>query len=166
MVQETGWLVKRQRRTRSALGAVAVVLVLVGSAAFLWIDHRNDGEVTAAERGNLTPDQYAAAVKIARSDLARYRGTVTAAAAMLVKAPPTGCNPAGRLLVVQVIGHFNVQVSFADGAPDGPDVRIIERANPADNIVCSSGVSFGRFKPPAAWANLLPGLAASLLPAL
>ena len=158
MVKDTGLLVKSRRRMGLALGAVVVALVLAVSAAFLWIDHHNDGKVSAADRGNLTSDQYAAAVKIARTDLARYRGTVTAAAATLVKARPTGCNPAGTLLVVQVIGHFNVTVSFFDGAPEGPDVRFIERADPADNIVCSSGVSFGRFKRPPGWANLLPAL--------
>jgi len=139
-----------------ALGAVVVAaLVLVASAGLLWIDHHNDGNVSPSD-GRLTPGQYAAAVNVARTEIAQTHGKVSAAVATMVKARPTDCNAEG-MLVVQLVRDLN----FNAGAPEpptGPDQWVTIRANPADGQACSSGVGLGRFKAPAGAANLLPAL--------
>jgi hypothetical protein len=166
VVEETGWPVESRQRKRLALsGLVVLVLVLVASAGWVWTDHRNDTKVTAAYRGHLTPSQYAAAVEVARHAVAHLDGTVTAAVATLVKARPADCNEHGMLLV-QVVGHFNLAVTVSPGAHYGPDQWVVARANPADAVVCSGGVSLGKFKAPPGAANLLPAVAANMLPAL
>lgn len=130
----------------------AVALVLAGSWG--WIDHRS-AKVSAADRGRLTPDQYAAAVQVVRTESAQSHGKVTAAFATMARSNKTDCN-SSRTLLVQVLG-LDVNVSPSPG-DTGPDQWLVVRANPTDAFPCVVGVSIGKFKAPPGAANLLPGL--------
>ena len=127
-----------------ALGAVVVAaLVLVASAGLLWIDHHNDGNVSPSD-GRLTPSQYAAAVNVARTEIAQTHGKVSAAVATMVKARPTDCNAEG-MLVVQLVRDISTSTlalrnhrrGQTNGSRSGRTRRMAKRARPASALADS-----------------------------
>lgn len=157
----------RHARPRPALAvsaAIVVVLAVATVAIVIRLSHRHGDEATATDRGLLTSQEYATAVRLARSEIAKDHATVSSAVATLVSGRvrqpnlATGCT-SGRLLVVTLVGDFpEITVSPAPGSPTGPDMWVTLKADPATGVACLEGVGVGQFKTPAGSANLSPAL--------
>jgi hypothetical protein len=118
-----------------------------------------------ADYGPLSAEQYAAAVRIARADLAHDHGKLTSATAIVTKgrvkqSDGHGACTSGRVLKVQLIGHFrHLAVSVAPGRPTGPDQAVVSVADAATGRACIVGVRLGHLSPYRHGADLLPALA-------
>jgi hypothetical protein len=151
----------------SAAIVCAIVLLPTGVVAAIRSHHGRD--LTASDWGSLTPAQYAAAVRIARAEIAKDHAKVSRAVAVVAGGSvrttnlPGSCE-SGRLLIVHLVGDFpTIQVSgfvSPDGssAPTGPDEWVTVKADATTHQPCLSGVSFGHFEAPPGSADLMPAL--------
>ena len=114
--------------------------------------------------GPLSAEQYAAAVRIAKADLARDDGKVTSATAILrrgrVRTPNLhGTCTSGRVIRILLIGRFrHVDVSVAPGEPTGPVRAVRYVADAATGRACLVSVRIGHLSPYPHGADLLPAL--------
>ncbi len=140
-------------------------LVLAAVAVVVLVD-RDVHEVSASDRGSLTPEQYVAAVGIARKEMAQEDATVTAAVAEVVggrdqtSVTTYGCGPGDRQLVVELVGDFPhiANGGLPEGSVTGPDNWVTIRTDATTGEVCRSGVSLGHFSAPPGSADLMPAL--------
>jgi hypothetical protein len=148
---------------------LGVALIASIAAAVGMVHHRLNAS-DAADQGTLTTSEYARAVAIARSEIAKSQATVTRAVAyvrpgtVLDSNLPGECR-SGQVLILSLVGHFPHIIfgtGFADPdgtvAPQGPDRWVNVKADAATGERCEVGVSLGRFKVPAGATDLLPSL--------
>jgi hypothetical protein len=147
--------------------ATALGIVLLASIAVV-VTHHQHKDSREADRGSLTPSEYASAVAIARSEITKDHAEVTQAVAFVVAGKVQEPNLAGecdsgQVLVVSLVGHFPDIIfgtGFAGhgGSPRGPDRWVTVKADATTGEECLAGVSHGRFKAAAGAADLLPSL--------
>jgi hypothetical protein len=138
------------------------VLVAVGVVVLL---DRDVHQVSAADRGSLTPEQYVTAVHVARTEIAQQHVDVSRAVATLARRTPNtptvspGCT-SDTLLVVHLVADFpDIRVGGQqEGAPSGPDMWVTVKADATTGQECLAGVSAGRFTAPTGSADLAPAL--------
>ena len=140
---------------RWVLGLTALALVVASLVAAGLI--RRIHETNQAERGALTPHEYAVALLWARSQLTHVDGRLSRAVATVGADPHSKCSASKRVVRVDLMGpslHVNV------GAPEGngPDTWVAIEVDPVTNEVCAYGASTGHFPSSPDSANLLPDL--------
>jgi len=157
-----------RRRTWSVLG-VAVVL-LGGAAAWGLVMLRADATHNPpignpADYGSLTADQYAVAVRVARTVSRDPGNHLTSATAVVVSGrvsradAPAGCR-SGRLLKVRLIGRFphTVVDRSPDTARQGPVRAVLLTAVVSSGEVCAAGISVEHLAPYRHGGDLMPVL--------
>ena len=155
-------------RTWSVLGAA--VVLLAGAAAWglvmLRADAKHDSTIgNPADYGSLTADQYAVAVRVARTASSDPGNHLTSATAVVVPGrvrrsdAPAGCL-SGRLLKVRLTGRFPHTV--VDHPPDtasrGPVRAVLLTAVVSTGQVCVGGVSVRHLTPYKHGGDLMPVL--------
>jgi hypothetical protein len=143
-------------------------LVLTASIAAVVIHNHHQRGPDVADQGTLSRSEYARAVAIAQSEIAKDQAEVTQAVAYVVAGKVQQPNlegecDSGHVLVVSLVGRFP-HIIFGSGLasplqqPQGPERWVTVKADPTTGQECLTGVSRGRFKAVAGAANLLPAL--------
>jgi hypothetical protein len=138
---------------RCQLGVVALALVVAGLVA-VFLHRGHDGN--EAQRGALTPHQYAVAVRWARMEVAKDDAQVSQAVATVGLRPKSACTSM-RVVHVYLVGKFPHMVLGGPGRV-GPDTWMVIAVDPETDDVCAYGPSSGGFHTPPGSANLLPAL--------
>jgi hypothetical protein len=109
--------------------------------------------IPTAAHGELSAQQYAAAVELARHEIRRQDATVTSATATvsrgMVHNPNVGvpCT-SGRLLRIKLIGKFpHITTTGGPGLPAGPVRAVLLTADAESGQACLIGVHVGRASP-------------------
>jgi hypothetical protein len=138
---------------RWQLGVLGLALIVVGLVAVLLHRERDSNE---AQRGALTSQQYAVALRWARMEVAKDDAQISQAVATVGPRPKSACT-SKHVVHVYLVGKFP---NMALGGPggDGPDTWMTIAIDPATDDVCAYGPSSGRFHTPPGSANLLPSL--------
>jgi hypothetical protein len=139
---------------RWVLGLTALALVAAGLVAAGLI--RRTHETNRAERGALTPHEYAVALLWARSQLTHVDGRLSGAVAIVGADPHAKCSASKRVVQVDLMGP-SLGVNVGTGGR-GRDTWVVIEVDPVTNEVCASGASTGHFPSPPDSANLLPAL--------
>jgi hypothetical protein len=138
---------------RWQLGVVALVLVAAGLVVVVFVHRSHDGE---DQRGALTPDEYAVALRWARSEVAKDDAQVSQAVATVGPRPKSACTST-HVVHVYLVGQFP-HINLGGPGAEGPDMWMTIAVDPATDDVCAYGPSSGKFHVPAGAANLMPAL--------
>jgi hypothetical protein len=145
-----------RRRRRLSLGAAVLVVagVVVATAA---VTQTVPPAATPAEspHGNLTDEQYAAAVGLVRQEVARVHGTVTTATATLRSGTESTSNmgylcDSGQVLDIMVFGTFQITTGgLLIGASEhaAPVSALLITADAETGRGCLMGVQTGEVSP-------------------
>ena len=134
-------------------GVVALVLVVAGLVAVVLQRNHAGHE---AQRGALTPHEYAVALRWARMEVAQDDAQVSQAVATVGPRPKSACT-SRHVVHVYLVGKFP-HMNLGGPGDQGPDVWVTIAVDPATDDVCAYGPSTGRFRVPTGAANLLPAL--------
>lgn len=152
LAEQSATSARRRRWAGFGAAALALVVVLAGTVALTQRpDERDRSTPAASPHGQLTDQQYAAAVAIARQEIDRDPATVTSATVTLRPGtepqPNTGppCE-SGNLLIIQLIGNFPIAVGGPPGGA-GPVTAVVLTADAESGRTCLLTVQTGDRSP-------------------
>jgi hypothetical protein len=158
--------VSSRRRTTTVFAVAGALLAgaAVWGVLMFRADAKRDGVDDAANRGPLTAEQYAAAVRIVQREVRDQKASLTSATAILRPGTVLQANvgPActsGHLIRIRLLGRFPHIVT--GGTTDGSGGRVTEvdiAADAATGRACELGVGTGKGHPFRRAADLMPAL--------